>query len=432
MSACVVHATMPKSVEAYQQETGRAGRDGLEAECVLLHSGADAARWARLIESPGPDGRVPSPESVAAQLTLLDQMQRLATGAVCRHKALSEHFGQAYPFPNCNACDVCLNEMDEAEDALVIAQKVISCVARAIQHSGFGFGAAHIVDVLRGSRARKIVERGHDTLSTHGILRDLPRPTLISYVNQLLDQGLLQRAPGEFATLTLNDASREVLRGERSVRLLSPPRPAAAARTTPEAALTDSERALFEDLRALRRDLADELNVPPYVVFADRTLRDMAIARPGSLDAMARIRGVGAQKIKTFGQTFVECIRRACPEHGLETDAPAKPHSTPDTPARPTRRETFARFDRAEPLEAVAEAVGLKPSTVAGHLAEWIAQRRPENIDAWVERGEYDLVASAADSAGADRLKPIYEHLDGRVPYERIRLVVAHLHARAD
>ncbi|MFG0260661.1 MAG: DNA helicase RecQ [Phycisphaerales bacterium JB041] len=439
---CVLHAAMPKSVEAYQQETGRAGRDGLDAECVLLYSGADAARWSRLVSQPDPEGNDPSPETVRAQLELLHEMQRFAAGMTCRHKVLSEHFGQPYPFPNCNACDVCLNEVDAVDDATVVAQKIISCVARALQHSGTSFGAAHIVDVLRGSRAQKILQRGHEQLSTHGLLRDVPRPTLVSYVNQLLDLGVLDRAPGEFPTLVLNEASREVHTGARTVALFMPRGPAEAAgrrrRDREEIELSPREHELFDSLRALRREIADAHGVPPYVVFNDQTLQELSAVRPGSIETIGRVRGVGARKLETFAPAFLAHIREWCEIHELDLDArlgsgTAASTAAPDKPRTlsPAKRRSFSGFERGESIEAVAEAGGLAVRTVGDHLADWIESRRPSDISAWVAPADYDRIASAAAEVGTDLLRPIFDRLNGRAPYEQIKLVVAHLRARA-
>ena len=322
---CVLHAAMPKSVEAYQQETGRAGRDGLDAECVLLYSGADAQKWASLMSRSAEESGA-TPESLEAQLQLLAEMQRYASGMRCRHKHLSEHFGQQYPFPNCNACDVCLDEIDHADDATVIAQKIISCVARAYHHSGLTFGAAHITDILRGSKSQKLLDRGHDQLSTYGLLADTPKPTITSYINQLLDQGLLQRADGEYPTLALAPDARAVLSGDREVKLLKPKEPAKPERqrrdraTRGDIQLAPEEQALFDSLRTLRKRRAEELAVPPYVVFSDATLRELAAYRPASPETMSRIKGVGAKKLATFGEEFLTHIAAYGREHGLALD----------------------------------------------------------------------------------------------------------------
>jgi ATP-dependent DNA helicase RecQ len=434
---CVLPAAMPKSIEAYQQETGRAGRDGLEAECVLLYSGSDTVRWSQLFTMSAGESGSP-PEILEAQLAMLEHTHRFAAGMNCRHKTLSEHFDQAYTLPNCNACDVCLGEVDAVTDSTVVAQKIISCVARTIQHSGFGFGTAHVVDVLRGSRAQNIIDRGHDQLSTHGLLRDTPRPAIVSFVNQLLDQGFIHRASGEFPTLTLSESSREVLAGGREVTLLKPRLPAERARGFEDVELSADETALFDALRGTRRQIAEERGVPPYIIFSDDTLRELTTVRPGSTDTMATVRGVGSQKLKSFGQQFVAAISDWCKEHGLDTDAKVgtrKPRratqSKPNT-LSPKKKQAFDRFDRGESVGDVAEAVGLKPRTVSTHLADWIESRRPVDVSPWIDKPDYDRVVAAAREVGDAFLKPVFEHLGGTLSYEKIHAAVAHIRACSD
>ena len=315
---CVVHACLPRSVEAFQQETGRAGRDGLPGECVLLHGASDMARWRRLIEMPTDYGD-PDPAFVSAQLELLNQMRRIAVGGDCRHRALSEHFGQTYTPPEgaegavavegCGACDICLRELREADDAETTAKKIISCVARLENHAAGGgrFGAKHLVEVLAGAKTQRILDYGHDGLSTYALLADTPRDTIDAFVNQLVDQGALGRAPGDRPVIHLTESSREFLTGERAVRLIQP---AAAPKTSKRdtASWEGVDRDLFERLRLLRRQIAQERGVPPYVVFSDNTLRDMARLRPESHTEMLSVHGVGRKKLDDFGDAFLNEI----------------------------------------------------------------------------------------------------------------------------
>jgi ATP-dependent DNA helicase RecQ len=311
---CVIHAAMPKSIEHYQQETGRAGRDGLEAECVLLYSAADAMRWESLVDRGAAESAA-APEIVAASRELLNHMRRLCSGVHCRHKKLSEYFGQAYTKANCEACDVCLNEVEGLADATVTAQKILSCVARV----GESFGAEHIIDILSGASTERIRRWHHDELSTYNLMKGTDRKTLMNLLYQLIDDGLLERTSDERPVLRLNDASREVLRGNRTVQLLQPKIKIRKTRYS-EKSWEAIDTGLFEALRTLRRKLAEERGVPAYVLFNDATLRDMARLKPGSTEALLGIRGVGDRKLADLGDRFLKTIADYCREKRLPLD----------------------------------------------------------------------------------------------------------------
>jgi ATP-dependent DNA helicase RecQ len=311
---CVIHAAMPKSIEHYQQETGRAGRDGLEAECVLLYSASDVLRWESLIEKSALAAQEPA-DVITASRELLEHMRRLCSGVNCRHRKLSEYFGQEYPKLNCEACDVCLNEVEGLADGTVTAQKILSCVARAGQR----FGAEHIVDILLGANTDRIRRWRHEELSTYGLMKGTPRPTLTNMLYQLVDNGLLERTADERPVLRLNDASREVLRGDRAVQILQPQTKVKKTRID-EKSWESVDTGLFETLRSLRRRLATERGVPAYVLFSDATLRDMARLRPGSAAALLSIRGVGERTLADVGHHFLEAITHYCRDNRLPLD----------------------------------------------------------------------------------------------------------------
>jgi ATP-dependent DNA helicase RecQ len=299
---CVVHLAMPKSIEHYQQEAGRAGRDGLEAECVLLYSSADVQRWRRLMDRAGQEaGDDCAPEH---QVELLEHMRRFCASMTCRHRALSEYFGQPFDADNCGACDVCLEESTRVEDAVVVAQKILSCVARLRE----SFGAAHVVDVLRGSGKEKIRRMGHDALSVYGLMADIPAPALQSFIEQLIDQGALARTEGDRPILRMTGDSGAFLRGERDVTLRCPRVVERAAGRHSDASWEGVDRELFERLRALRREIAHERGVPAYIVFGDGVLREMARIRPTSRAQLLEVKGVGSRKLEEFGDFFLACI----------------------------------------------------------------------------------------------------------------------------
>ena len=311
----VVHASMPKSIEAYQQETGRAGRDGLEAECLLLYSPSDGGRWERLIEqSAEENGSDPR-----AQLELVRGMRRFVASFSCRHKFLSEHFGQEYEPPtdrqDCGACDVCLGETAKEEDAHRIGQVIMSAVAR----TGERFGAAYICDVVRGGRGQKIVGYGHDTLRVHGMLEHRRKSEVMSFIDQLIAANALVRVVEDrFETLAFGECGVSVMKGIETVSLAKPigtgsekserNRRTRASRVIERRPMNEAEKDLFESLRALRMSIAQERGVPPYVVFNDSTLRQMALDKPTNRHELISIRGVGQKKLDDFGRDFLQAI----------------------------------------------------------------------------------------------------------------------------
>lgn len=327
---CVIHAAMPKSVEHYQQETGRAGRDGLEAECVLLHSPADAIRWEDLMRkstlragSEGECDREALDAALGAQLGLLRDMQRFCSAVRCRHHALCRYFGQepaghaVGAINGCGACDCCLGEVEILHDSTLAARQILSAVARVQQR----FGAKHVADVLHGTNAENIVKWGHEKLSVFGLMRDRPLPAIQNLVYQLVDAGLLASSGGDRPVLSLTAAAMPVLKGESEVSLLRPRIKAKATKSAvAEAGWKGVDRDLFEVLRQLRRRIAERIGKPPYVVFADETLREMARRRPSTLEGFSRLRGVGARKLRDYGDEFLEAIDQACRERGLGRD----------------------------------------------------------------------------------------------------------------
>lgn len=443
---CVVHASMPKTVEHYQQETGRAGRDGLPSECVMFYSGADVMKWKQLMEWSASEAETPpSPEAVEAQLILLEHMQRLCNSARCRHRALSEYFGQAYPNPNCGACDLCLNELAPVPDAATVAKKIISCVARLQQASGISFGVAYIADVLRGSASSKIAQRGHDKLSTFGLLRTFDKDRIISYTNQLIDAGALARAPGEYPVVVTCAGSMAVLKDRTPVSLFDPlatvaaprARGGRAAEASAEIELSADERGLFDALRALRRTIAEERGVPPFQVFNDVTLEELARVRPGSLETFAHIRGVGRAKLDDFGERFVRNIQQYCREHRLGLDAAegSRPRRKLSQEVMTSVRsgtvswqkaKAFDLFNQGASIDEVMPEIGRARSTTIEYLCEWIESTRPASIAAWVDDRTYALVVETAGKLSEPRFKVIFEHLGGSVGYDLIRLTMTH------
>jgi ATP-dependent DNA helicase RecQ len=418
----VLHAQAPKSIENYQQEAGRAGRDGLASECVLLWSKGDFALWRKLFSEMDPE-----PRSVAE--AKLSQLSRFCEEPVCRHRTLVQYFSQAYDKSKCDACDHCLGETqkrDEAvfgrrvpvEDSLIIAQKILSCVVRLGGQHPIGY----VGKVLIGSSDRRIAESGHDTLSTYGIMPGVSRGDVRDWIVQLADQQCLNlTAFGKVDGVT--EKGREVLRGNQTPLL--------------ERTEGSVDPRLFNELRILRKRIADERNVAAFVVFSDAVIRELAERRPSTLAAFGRVRGVGETKSMMFGRRFIECITNWCQDNDLPTDVEGSPaRSRRRDPAIPTTNfveiRAYEMFRREDALDDIVVALKRARSTIVGYLSVYLRCEKVTDPSPWVDRETVARIEDAAKVVGRERLKPIFDHLDESVPYEPIRIVMTCLNNRIE
>ncbi|MEP7269948.1 MAG: DNA helicase RecQ [Acidobacteriota bacterium] len=426
----VMHFDLPKSIEGYYQEIGRAGRDGLPSDCLLLYTYADASKLQYFISQKE------EPERQVSEMHLQSIVRFAEDDVNCRRRPLLAYFGETFSARRCGTCDNCTSAPIQTADITIPAQKFLSCVKR----TGERFGAGHVADVLLGNDGEKISKLHHNTLSTFGIGKELGRNEWMGLARQLVKLDLLDQDP-TYRTLRLTSKAMETLRN-REIIMGAALQFKERKRIRPDktrALEPDYDHVLFDLLRGKRKELADEAGVPPYVVFSDRTLVEMAAYRPLKERSLLRINGVGEVKAERYGSIFLTVIQDYCRQHALEENfrGPAtqtnssRPVSRPVSPRDGKSRSLFVgqAYNAGASAQLVMSQFQIKARTLIDHLLKFIADgntlRRDDDLRSLVTAGleDQEKVLKAFEELGTERLRPVFDKLEERVSYDDLNIL---------
>ncbi|MFZ6026683.1 MAG: DNA helicase RecQ [Chloroflexota bacterium] len=423
----VIHYDLPKSIEGYYQEIGRAGRDGLPAHCLLLYSAGDVVKQMHFIREKG------EPERQVA-MTHLNLLTRYAESTLCRRMPLLAYFGETYTVESCGMCDNCRRGADRFEDITIPAQKFLSCVAR----TGERFAALHVINVLRGVDNEKTQRYGHQHISTFGIGKDLTQKQWQLIGQQMLEQGFLEQSPDLYRTLKLTRQAHDALKARTPIRGLLHPEVPSTAKPAGKAGGLERDETLFALLRQKRKALADEANVPPYVIFSDRTLVEMAAYYPMTEASLLEINGVGRVKLERYGQVFLHVIREYCEAHHLAEKAKPSRETVPvaQMALKPRHVVVAEAYNDGQSVSELMAAWSVKQTTILDHLwkyaGEGNALRRSDDLLDLIDLPETQKQAAlqAFERFGVDYLRPVFDELNAEVSFDVLKVLRLYLLAK--
>jgi len=417
----VVHMDLPKTIEGYYQETGRAGRDGLPSECVLFYTYADKRKQEFFIN------QLSDPQEHALATRKLEDVIMYCQSDVCRRFILLAYFGELDADTSCEACDNCTEPSAVPIEATEISQKILSAVLR----TGERFGAAHVCDVLRGSKKKRILELGHDGLSVHGIAKNVSAGLLREYTQALKKCGYLNQSEGEYPVLEVSPKGRLVLMSKEEillpVRQVEKSRSSSVSKSKTKSNL-DYDQVLFEKLRALRKEIADQQNVPPFVIFGDKTLHEMAYYLPSGPEAFSNLFGVGRKKLEAFGEEFLACVSAEVLERGLEekpvTGKVPQHQSGEAGKLSSTLEQTKVHVSEKMSIDKIAELRGLSVGTIMQHIEKLVHEDEALDIEHLRPgKDSFDEMEEAFRSVKGSSLTAVFRRLGEKYSYDDLRLV---------